>query len=122
MTAPEQSTDSVETLRAFRAALSPRVDRQLRDTGRVLVLVYRAVHTTGWTPKQLAAECMRDHNGAVNAAAIVMHRLDWCADNPPAVKTKHQRTPLCGHCEDGYVVDPDTRLPIRRCDCRKGTA
>jgi hypothetical protein len=28
------------------------------------------------------------------------------------------RRPLCGHCVDGFEVDPETLLPARRCPCR----
>jgi len=28
------------------------------------------------------------------------------------------KKPLCGECVEGWIVDPDTFLPVRRCPCR----
>ena len=28
------------------------------------------------------------------------------------------KTPLCGQCVDGFRVDPETLLPVERCECR----
>lgn len=28
------------------------------------------------------------------------------------------KRPLCGECVDGFVVDPESLLPVRRCECR----
>lgn len=117
MTAVEQ-TDPV---RAFREALGGTVRHQLHDTQRVTVLVHRAVNTHGWTAKTLAAECMRDHNGAINPAGIVMHRLGWAAENAPAGQKSARAVPFCSaECRDnsGLILDPDTLLPTGKCSCR----
>lgn len=118
MTTADVEADPVA---AFRQALPPRVRDQLHHTARVTVLAYRAVNTHGWTPEQLAAECTRDTVHVINAAAVLMHRLEWCADHPPAKDSTPRRVPFCSpECRDngGMILDPETRLPLRKCECR----
>jgi hypothetical protein len=121
MTAPE----TVDPVREWRELLPTNVRRQLHDTARATVLVARSIRVHGWTPATLAAECMRQHNGAVNPAGIVMHRLEWCADNPPVQPSGARRVPFCSpECRDnaGWILDPETLLPARPCNCRKANA
>lgn len=104
MTTPEPATDPVW---AFVHALPPRVKAQLNRTERLVALVHRATRDQGWAPQQLAAECSRDHNNAINGAAIVMHRLEHAAENPPASQTGLRRVHF-GCCEGGWLYDDDT--------------
>lgn len=115
----EETTD---TLAEFRRRLPPRVNRQLRDTIRVAILVNRAVHTMGWDVEALAAECVRDHDPKVrNPAGIVMHRLEWCAENEPPDRHRPKVLPFCSpDCRErgGLIEDPKTGLPVGKCECR----
>lgn len=36
--------------------------------------------------------------------------------------TAKLKTPLCGHCQDGWICDDATGLPVRRCPCRFATS
>jgi hypothetical protein len=113
-------TATVDLVADLRTKLPPHVARQLHDTQRLIALVGRAVNN-GWTVPQLAHEATRDPNGAINLAALAMWRLERCAETSPPTRAEKARQPLCGGCEDGFVVDPGTRLPIKRCNCREGT-
>jgi hypothetical protein len=120
MTAPEQE-QTRDAVAEFRAALTPRVRDQLHHTARVAALAHRAVHTWGWTPDSLAKECMRDHNGAINPAGIVMHRLEHCAETgPPGAKSDVRRAFCSPECREnaGMLLDSVTLLPIGKCACR----
>ena len=117
MTAPDGA------VRDFYAALTPfartSVHRSQTNAGRI----YSAVHNQHWTTTDLARECSRDLNGAVNAGAVITTRLGWCADHPPVTRTGLRVVPLCGECVDGFELDPESLLPARRCPCRtKGVA
>lgn len=121
MTAPAE-VDLVALTREFRTLLPYYANSGLHQTQRLAGLLYRAIQR-GWTPATLARECGRDLAGVANAAAVVMWRLEQAADHdPPAKGASRARMPLCGECEDGWLVDPKTRLPVKRCDCRKATA
>ena len=114
------STPSSDTLRAFLDALGP-ARAQLHITQTVHGMIHAAVRDHGWTTGQLAAECRRDLDGVVNVGALITHRLRHAAGHPPPAaptRTGLPVTPLCGHCTDGWIEDPDTRLPVERCPCR----
>lgn len=32
------------------------------------------------------------------------------------------RIPFCGSCDEGWICDPETGLPLHRCPCRTGSA
>jgi hypothetical protein len=54
-----------------------------------------------------------------NAGALVAYRLGHASTHPPPVsRPRPHVTPLCGQCADGFELDPETRLPARRCPCR----
>lgn len=117
MTAPETTVDPV---RAFREALPRRVRDQLHNTLAVVGLVNGAVNM-GWPTDRLAAECARDLHDVANAGAVVMHRLQQASEHPPVLTGRSGLpvTPLCGQCEDGWILDPETLRPVDRCSCRK---
>lgn len=118
MTALEPVHD--DTWRQFREALPRWV--ALHDTQRAIALVGAAVERQGWTVKNLASECTRDLAGVANPAAVVMFRLAHAADTPPRQPAARVRQPFCGRCDHGWLIDPDTRLPTARCECRKTPA
>ena len=118
-------TTAPDPLQEFQRHLPNRVRASLNVTQAVVALVHAAVHNHGWTPALLAQECSRDLEDVVNAGAVVTDRLRKAATHPPvgrAVAQAAVRRPLCGQCEDGWLLDPDTRLPAARCECRKATA
>jgi len=111
-------TETADVVPDFYAALTPfargAVHRSQTNAGRI----YAAVHNQHWTTTDLARECSRDLNGAVNAGAVITTRLGWCADHPPISRAGLPVIPLCGHCVDGFELDPESLLPARRCPCR----
>lgn len=117
MTAPDVATDPV---REFRDLLSPHARNSLNMTQLVVATIHAAIRDHHWTPRLLAAECGRDLDGVVNAGAVITHRLRQAAAHPPADQPSQAavRRPLCPECEDGWITDPETRLPVRRCPCR----
>lgn len=117
----ETAASSVDQVHAFRAALTPTARAALHMSQTVHATIAAAIRDHGWTPAQLAAECSRDLADVANAGAVVTHRLRHAAGNPPgrpARAAKH--SPLCGECEQGWLLDPLTRLPASRCPCRTG--
>ena len=105
--------DDTDPLWSFLTALTPRVRARLRRTARLYTLVHAAT-SLGWTPQQLAAECCRDHGGAINTSGIVMFRLEHCAGHgpgEPAVAKVHD-----GCCEGGWIYD-ETTDPVTVTKC-----
>lgn len=117
MTASEITVDPV---RSFRDALPRRVRDQLHNTLAVVGLV-NAAAGMGWPTDHLAAECARDLHDVANAGAVVMHRLQQASQHPPVLTGRSGLpvTPLCGSCDDGWILDPTTFLPVDRCPCRQ---
>ena len=114
-------TTALDAVAEFRRLLPAQVGRQLHDTQRLVALLARATDQ-GWTPKHLAQECGRDLGGVTNAPAVAMWRLEQAAAHPPPHQAAKTRQRLCGRCEDGFLVDPGTRLPVERCECRRAGA
>lgn len=117
MTAP----DELDPLYAFLRALPPSSSRQLNRTVRLYTLVNAAVTDHGWTPRELAEHCSRNHAGAINHAGIVMHRLEDAATRGP--KKRPASRPFCSpECEQrrGLIEDDAGRL-IGKCSCRTDT-
>lgn len=116
--------DLVDPVVEFRRHLPTNAQRSLNLTQAVVALVHAAVRNHGWTPAQLARECSRDIPAdSANPGALVTYRLRENARHPPpnAPTRRRPALPLCGQCEDGWLVDARTKLPVRRCDCRKAT-
>lgn len=116
MTTTEQEADPVWQ---FVRALPPSIEHRLNRTQHLVALIHAAT-VRGWTPKQLAAEAARDQAGVVNTGAVVMHRLERCADTPPASTTAPRVLPFCSpDCADrrGFLED-DVGRPIGKCPCR----
>jgi hypothetical protein len=116
MTAPDASVDPV---REWRELLTPAARAAVHMTPAVPI-VHQAIDA-GWTVAQLAAECNRDHHGAINLGGLVLHRLRECADTPPpAASTPVERPDHCGRCDrtTRHLLDVN-RLPgPARCpDC-----
>jgi hypothetical protein len=111
-------TETTDPVREFYDALTTfartSVHRSQTNAGRI----YAAVHNQHWTVADLARECSRDLNGALNAGAVITTRLGWCADHPPISRAGLPVIPLCGRCDAGWVVDPDTSQLVGRCPCR----
>ena len=116
MTAP----DELDPLHTFLRALPATSSRQLNRTTRLYTLVNTAVRDHGWTPRQLADHCARNHAGAVNHGAIVMHRLEDAATRGPLIDDGAKVIPFCSpQCRDnqGWITDDTGRL-LRKCPCR----
>jgi len=109
-------TATVDHIHELRRLLPPNA--RPHDTQRITADLARALER-GWTVAQLARECSRDLASTANAPAVVAWRIHQAADREPPTAPAKVRQPLCGRCEDGFLVDPTTKLPIRRCDCRK---
>lgn len=106
-------------VRAFTNALPPHARAALHLNQTIDGMIHAAIRDHQWTVTQLAAECGRDLDGVVNAGAVINHRLRHAAGNPPAQRAStHTVIPLCGHCEDGWILDDKTRLPTGKCPCR----
>lgn len=115
---------TVDLTREFIAALQPHARGQLHITQTVSGMVHAAVRDHGWPVRLLAAECSRDLDGVINAGAVITHRLRHAAGNPPPTApaaTGLPVIPLCGECEDGFLLDPESLLPVARCPCRTTT-
>jgi hypothetical protein len=119
MTAP----DTVNLVGEFVDALPDHVRNQVMVTKAITQCVTSAHVNHGWTPQQLADWCTRDLKGAYNPAAILTTRLrEAIVRRPPESYTQsgRDRQPLCGRCENGWLEDPDTHLPVARCPCQTG--
>ena len=113
--------ETVDVVRAFTDALPRHARGQLHMTQTVSGMIHAAVRDHGWTVKQLATECGRDLDGVLNAGGLITFRLDHASHHPPPVPPSRAGLPvipLCGHCVDGFELDPETLLPARRCPCR----
>lgn len=108
MTATEHDTDPVW---AFVQALPAELRHNLNRTERFVALIHKAVHTQGWTVKQLVTEASRDTSGVLNAAAVVMYRLEQCAERPPGAVGKAKRVHF-GCCDGGWIY-PEDGEPIK---------
>lgn len=116
------SQSTVDMVRAFTAELPRNITSRFRLDQVSAGMVHAAIRDHGWTPAQLARYVTRDLAGVVNPAPRVLERLRHAAGNPPSSQPAGPvRLPLCDECEDGYIVDAQTRLPIRRCKCRTTT-
>lgn len=112
------ATDT-DPVRDFLAALPANARNSLHRTQLVVALVHAAVRDHGWTARLLAQECGRDLADVVNAGAVVTDRLRKAAQHPPPNQpSTATRRPLCPDCEDGWLVDETSRLPVARCPCR----
>jgi hypothetical protein len=114
------TTATTDPARSFVDALAPHVRARLTMTQAVAGMVHAAIRDHGWTVKQLVDECSRDLGDAINAGALITHRLRHAAGNPPPPASGLGLThrALCGRCEDGWLVDPVTKMPLDRCPCR----
>jgi hypothetical protein len=113
------TTDTdTDPIHAFTQAL-PTHARHTRHLNQTLHAAIHAALRDGWTPQQLAHECARDLTSVVNAGAVITHRLRHAANNPPSTRASSLTvTPLCGHCDNGWTLNPVTLLPESRCPCR----
>lgn len=114
-------TETVDYPRAFRDALPRHVRDQLHTTQTVAGTIHAAVRDHGWTVPQLVYECCRDLAGVANIGGLLTYRLEQCAQHgppQPVTRTGLPVIPLCGQCVDGFVLDPQTLLPARKCPCR----
>jgi hypothetical protein len=119
VTAPEPTADPVW---AFIHALPPHLSRHLNRTQRLVALIHVAAGH-GWTTKQLVAEASRDQAGVVNAGALIMHRLERCAETPPPTPGQLRVLPFCSpECRDnaGWVLDA-AGMPAKKCACRRAS-
>jgi hypothetical protein len=116
---------SIDPFRVFVTALPANARTALHRTETVVAMVHAAIREHGWTAQQLAAECGRDLTDVANAGGLVTHRLRHAAGNPPAQRASFgAKRPFCtDECRQnaGWLLDPDTLLPLRPCPCRKGT-
>lgn len=119
MTAAEHDTDPVW---AFITALPAGLKAQLNRTERLVALIHKAVHTQGWTVPQLVTEASRDTTGVLNAAAVVMYRLEQAAERGPATPTGAKRVHF-GCCEGGWIYDDtgETPRPPTKCPGNRPT-
>jgi hypothetical protein len=113
----------------FFEALTPQAKAGLMPTRHLSALIARAVVDHHWTPAQLAAEASRDLGSAVKPGAVITRRLEHCARNPPAHRAGRAGAklgPWCGRpdCDPDtrWIEHPETRRPLRRCDCATGEA
>ena len=106
----------------FLQALPADLQRQLHQTAELVDNVHTAITAHGWTPTGLAHEAARNHAGANNPAALVIHRLRIAATRPPP---RHAATgpPIVPFCSEecrnnaGWRLDHDGR-PVDKCPCR----
>jgi hypothetical protein len=111
----------LDPVRSFTAALPAHARQQLHMTQLLQGLIHAAIRDHGWTVPQLAKECGRDLGGVVNVGALITHRVRDAAsrDAPaPPSRTGLRILPLCGSCENGLLLDPETHYPAARCPCR----
>jgi len=116
MTAPDYAVDPVW---AFIHGLPPSLRHRLNRTQRLVALIH-AANGHGWTTKQLVAEASRDQIGVVNTGALIMHRLEGCAEGPPPKIVAQRVIPFCSpDCAErrGFLED-DVGRPIGKCPCR----
>lgn len=49
---------------------------------------------------------------------VIGYVAAWPDEQLSAIRLPPATIPFCGNCDNGFIVDPTTRLPTHRCPCR----